>query len=130
MKTCILMGGAASQEDLWEKSDRPEIVQMRKQYPADKRAAYEREYSQLDAIRYVPHAKPVALFFQFARFEYYFDEPSMKKYFAAASEPKREAWYPTGHDLNDPVAWADRAKWLEKYIGLKGAAATLRQTVQ
>ena len=43
----------------------------------------------------------------------------MNAYFAAASEPKRISWYPTGHDLNDPAAWAERAHWLEKHIGLR-----------
>jgi cephalosporin-C deacetylase-like acetyl esterase len=119
MKTCILMGGVGAQADMWERSKEPEMVELRKGYPAEKRAAYLKVYSQLDGIRYVPHAAPVALYFQFARFDRYFDDQSMNAYFAAASEPKRISWYPAGHDLNDPAAWADRARWLEKHIGLR-----------
>jgi cephalosporin-C deacetylase-like acetyl esterase len=119
MKTCILIGGVGAQADMWEKSNDPEMVEMRKGYPAEKRAAYLNVYTQLDGIRYVAHAAPVALYFQFARFERFIDDPSMNAYFAAASEPKRMNWYPTGHDLNDPAAWADRARWLEKHIGLR-----------
>ena len=125
LKTCILVGGVASSADLWERNQEPESVELRKQWPADKRAAYLAVYSQLDAVRYVPHAAPVSLYFQFARFERYFDEQSMRAYFAAASQPKQESWYPTGHDLNDPRAWADRARWLERTIGLKTALLRL-----
>ena len=28
-------------------------------------------------------------------------------------------WYPTGHELNDPKAWADRTTWVRKQLGLK-----------
>ena len=125
MKTCILMGGAASQADMWERNKEPEMVQLRQQFPAEKRHAYLDVFSQLDGIRYVSHAAPVAVYFQFARFDRYFDEQSMNSYFAAASEPKQISWYPTGHDLNDPAAWVDRARWLEKHIGLHGATAAL-----
>ncbi len=54
----------------------------------------------------------------------------MNAYFAAASEPKRISWYPTGHDLNDPAAWAERARWLEKHIGLRGAVEELKRAVK
>jgi hypothetical protein len=106
------------------------MVELRKQWPADKRSAYMVSYTQLDAIRYVPFAAPVTLYFQFARFERYFDEQSMNAYFAAASQPKQVSWYPTGHDLNDPMAWADRARWLERSIGLRDVLRHLQERLK
>jgi hypothetical protein len=47
---------------------------MGRQYHAEKRHAYLDVYSQLDGIRYVAHAAPVAVCFQFARFDRYFDD--------------------------------------------------------
>lgn len=43
----------------------------------------------------------------------------------AASEPKRAAYYPTGHDLNDVQALADRARWREERLGLRGAVKAI-----
>jgi pimeloyl-ACP methyl ester carboxylesterase len=130
LKTCVLVGGVASAADLWERNNEPEMVELRKQWPADKRSAYMVSYTQLDAIRYVPFAAPVTLYFQFARFERYFDEQSMNAYFAAASQPKLVSWYPTGHDLNDPLAWADRARWLERSIGLRDVLRHLQERLR
>ena len=62
MKTCILMGGVGAQADMWEKNNEPEMVQLRQQYPAEKRHAYLDVYSRLDAIRCVAYAAPVAVF--------------------------------------------------------------------
>ena len=100
MNTCVLMGGVGAQAGMWERSKDPEIVELRKGYPAEKRTAYLSVYTQLDGIRYVPTAAPVALYFQFARFERYFDDQSMNAYFAAASEPVSAMT--TGHD-GDPT---------------------------
>ena len=58
------------------------------------------------------------MLFQFARFEQYFDEAAMNRYYEAAMQPKEVKWYDCGHDLNDPTALIDRAKWLRRYVGL------------
>jgi hypothetical protein len=69
-----------------------------------------------------PRLTPGFLFFQFATYEQNFKEAAMRRYYAAASEPKRVAWYPTGHDLNDPQAVLDRGLWLHRHLGV-GAIA-------
>jgi hypothetical protein len=74
-----------------------------------------------DGIRSVPYAAPTSLLFQFARYDRYFNQAHMQSYFEAASNPKKVLWYSSGHDLNDPSTLVDRARWLEKTIGLKGA---------
>jgi dienelactone hydrolase len=129
MKTSILIGGVRASEDIWEKSNSPESVKLRQQWPLATRSPYMKHYTAVDGVRYVPHAAPVALYFQFAQFERLFDAASMNAYFAAASEPKSINWYPTGHEVNDPHAWADRARWLAKQIGLKRAPAVLQTSV-
>jgi hypothetical protein len=92
------------------------IDELRRKEQRDK---YIQTVSVLDAIRFVPHAAPTPLLFQFARFERYFNEASMLRYARAASQPKEVKWYDTGHELNDIQALRDRADWLQKQIGIK-----------
>jgi hypothetical protein len=84
----------------------------------------------LDAIRYIPHAAPVPLLFQFATHERYFNEAAMKRYAQAASEPKVVKWYDTGHELNDFQALIDRAEWLQKQIGIKPLGPILQKRLK
>jgi hypothetical protein len=63
------------------------------------------------------------------RFERLFDAESMNAYFEAANQPKTTRWYPTGPDLNDPHALANRARWLAQEIGLKKARSVLQLAV-
>jgi len=84
----------------------------------------------LDAINYVAHAAPTPLLFQFARFERYFNEASMRRYAATASEPKQVLWYDTGHELNDLEPLIDRAKCLQRYIGFGPIAPILLRSLE
>jgi dienelactone hydrolase len=129
MKISILIGGVRASDDIWEKSNAPESVNLRREWPPEIRAPYIKRYTAVDGVRYVPYAAPVALYFQFAQFERLFDAESMNAYFEAASQPKTVKWYPTGHDLNDPHAWADRARWLAQQIGVKNAPSVLQTSV-
>ena len=129
MKTSILIAGVRASEDIWEKSNSPDSVKLRQEWSLATRSPYMKRYTAVDGVRYVPHAAPVALYFQFAQFERDFDVASMNGYFEAASQPKTISWYPTGHELNDPHAWADRARWLAQQIGLERAPAVLQAWV-
>jgi len=80
--------------------------------------SYVQGLRDLDAIRYIGRTAPVPVFLQFGKYDQLFDEASMQRYAAAASEPKRVTYYDTGHDLNDVQAFQDRYDWLVKYIGL------------
>jgi hypothetical protein len=97
--------------------------------PKEQLDNYFRIITPLDAINYVPHAAPIPLLFQFARFEQYFNEAAMKQYAGAASEPKLVLWYDTGHALNDVRPLIDLANWLRKYIGMKPVAPILRSSL-
>ena len=82
--------------------------------------------SPVDPIHYVSHAKPSALFFQFARRDRFITEQQAIEYQQAGSEPKLVKWYDTGHELNDLEALRDRAEWLRKEIGIGPLAPALR----
>lgn len=118
LKTCVLIGGVAAGEDIWNSPD-PDLVAYKKRIPEATLKKYVEVNSVLDAVRYVPYASPTPLLLQFARYERYFDEASMKKYENAASNPKQVYWYDTGHEVNDLRALVDRAQWLQKYLNFQ-----------
>jgi dienelactone hydrolase len=118
LKTCVLIGGVAAGEDIWNSPD-PDLVAFRNKVPEAALKKYVEVNSVLDAVQYVPYASPTPLLLQFARYEMYFDEASMKKYERAASNPKQVYWYDTGHEVNDFRALVDRAQWLQKYLSFQ-----------
>lgn len=71
----------------------------------------------IDARNYIGRAS-VPLLFQAARFDPGVTESDSKDYFAMAPEPKQLKWYDSGHDLNDPEAFADRQAWLRDKLRL------------
>src|SRR5260370_249200 len=123
MKTAVRVGGVPSAESIIMETDDPDIVAFRQSAPKAEVDRYFEINRPYDAIRYVPHAAPLPLFFQFARYERTFTEAAMKRYFDAASDPKTVRWYATGHDLNDLRVVADRAAWLERELGLRPTRA-------
>ena len=56
---------------------------------------------------------------QFGEFEASITMASIQRYAAAAKQPVTVLWYPTGHEVNDPKACADRTAWVRKQLGLK-----------
>lgn len=119
IKTAVLMAGVPTEATIYLESDDPDFVEFRKSTPKEQTDKYIQTVSVLDAIRFVPHASPTPLLFQFARFERYFNEAAMLRYASAASKPKLVKWYDTGHELNDIHALRDRAAWLQIQIGIK-----------
>jgi len=117
-KALVLVGGLGATRDAYVDSNEPDMVALRREVPAGQLQKYVEVVGVLDAVRYVPSAAPAPLLFQFARYERYFDEASMNRYCAAASEPKEVRWYDCGHELNDPQALADRSRFLAERAGL------------
>jgi dienelactone hydrolase len=126
----VLAGGVPAQADIYLKSDDPDLVEFRKSIPQEQIDKYFKVTGALDGIRYVPFASPIPLLFQFARYESYFGEESMTRYFQAASEPKLIKWYNTGHELNDFQALLDRADFLERKIGIKPIVPNLQEMMK
>jgi dienelactone hydrolase len=77
---------------------------------------YEEAMKPIDAVNYLPHVAPNALFLQFGS-EDTRPSPEMgKEVQAAASMPKQAKWYEGGHELNDQ-ARAEREDWLAERLG-------------
>lgn len=129
VRAAVLMGGVPDSDAILVESQEPDIVRMRERYTGEQLQRYLDVNRPLDAIRYIGHAAPTPLLFQFARHERYFGEAAMKRYAEAASEPKDIRWYDTGHDLNDPRALADRAVWLGSRLGLAPVLPVLEQRI-
>jgi dienelactone hydrolase len=124
----VLMAGIPDQAAIYREGDDPAVVAYRATTPKEKLEAYLKSCERTAAVRYVPHAK-CPLFFQFARFERYFNKAAMDRYERAARGPKEVKWYDTGHELNDPQALRDRAMWLRSKVGLKDIDAVLLKCV-
>lgn len=130
MKTCVLMGGTPDYRALWIEQDDPDTVDFRNGLPKEQFEKYLQTLSVMSAINYIGRAAPVSLFFQFARYEQYFKEPAMRRYFQAASEPKVEKWYYTNHDLADIQAFIDRAEWLRKQLRFQSIAPLIEKKLK
>ena len=129
LRTVVLMAGVPSETTILLESDDPDYVNFRQTTPKEQLDNYFKTVTSLDAINFVPHARPTPLMFQFARFERYFNEASMQRYVQAASEPKLVLWYDTGHELNDNRALIDRANWLRRYIGIGAVESAAKRHI-
>ena len=129
LKTVVLMAGVPDEAAIYMESDDPEYVELRRNTPKEQLDNYLKTVGPLDAIRYVPHAAPTPLLFQFARFEQYFNEAAMQRYAQAASVPKLVLWYDTGHALNDIRALVDRADWLRRHIKMRPIGPLVRRSL-
>jgi dienelactone hydrolase len=117
MCATVLIGGVPSSSAIYVDSADPDMVGLRQQLGVSAIQKHVDVLSVLDAIHYIPHAAPVPLFFQFARYERYFGQAAMDRYYAAASKPKEKREYPSGHDLNGAEILGDRARWLAAKLG-------------
>ena len=115
--TCVLVGGVPDAESIYRDGPDADLVELRATVPKEQQEAFLKALAPTSPIKFVAHSK-VPLFFQFARYEQYFDRPAMERYYAAAVQPKEVKWYHTGHDLNDPAALVDRSQWLRTKIGI------------
>jgi dienelactone hydrolase len=130
IKAVVLMAGVPSDSAIFLEGNDPTYVAWRERTPKETMARYFAVTNTVAAIRYVAHAKPTPLFFQFARKERVFRIPAMERYYAVASEPKRLKWYDTGHELNDVQALLDRAEWLHEQIGIKSVKPFLQKRLK
>jgi len=84
MRTAVLMAGVGETGDLFLRNPDPEFAELRKALPPGLLEAYVRTTAEVDGIRFVPKAKPIALLMQFGKFEQYFDRDSANRYAAFA----------------------------------------------
>ena len=79
-------------------------------------AAYEEAMKPIDAINYLPHAAPSAVFLQAGELDTRPSPEDTQEAFAATSDPKKLETYDTEHELNDQ-AKADARAWLLDQLG-------------
>jgi dienelactone hydrolase len=113
IKAYVFMAGVPSRSDRIPRRISSAI-------PADDFAAYLEATRPFDAIHYVGHAAPAALFFQCAREDEVITQETSQRFIDAGSQPKQVTWYDAGHGLNDQ-ARLDRALWLAEQIGLEAS---------
>lgn len=118
MRTTVLMAGVPSTASIYRDSNDPAMVELRQQIGSAALEAHLKIVGVLDAIKYIKYSSPIPVLFQFARYERNFDQQAMRSYYEAAGEPKEVRWYSTGHELNDPAALKDRARWIAKELKL------------
>jgi hypothetical protein len=78
----------------------------------------------IEPIHFVGHASPSALFFQNARYDNLVNESDALTYQTTGSEPKKVAWYDSGHGLPSQ-AYMDMVEWLAEQIGIDAAKFTI-----
>lgn len=123
VRTAVLVAGVPDLHSLYVESGEADFVEARRERP-EKVARLLHAQSTLAAARHVGRAAPIPLLFQMARFDPGIGEAGMRRYVDAASEPKELRWYPTGHELFDPRAAVDRARWLHRHVGLDAPPAS------
>ena len=109
------------------RSGDPGSEQLRKSFTKEQLDKYVEVTAPLDAIHYINHAKPSALFFQFSRYDVEIPESASTRYYQAASQPKLFKWYDVGHELDNVEALLDRAEWLRQEIGIAPLAPLIGQ---
>jgi cephalosporin-C deacetylase-like acetyl esterase len=76
--------------------------------PTDDLAAYLEATRPFDAIHYVGHAAPAALFFQCTHQDEVIAEETSHRYYEAGSQPKQITWYDAGHSLGAGIVMLKR----------------------
>jgi dienelactone hydrolase len=80
-------------------------------------AAYEEAMKPIDAVNYLPHAAPHAVFLQFGAQDTRPSPEESREGADSASTPKQAKSYDAEHELN-AQARADRDSWLAKRLGV------------
>jgi prolyl oligopeptidase family protein len=102
----------------WRDSEHPAVKSLRDATPSEQFEAALAAMSPYDGVHFVGDAAPAPLLFQFARFDIGVTAAESEAFYAAASEPKEQYWYDTGHVVNDITAVADRARFLATHLDL------------
>jgi uncharacterized protein len=78
---------------------------------------YEEAMKPIDAVNYLPHVAPNALFLQFGQEDTRPSPADGREVLSAASAPKKAQWYDGGHELNEQ-ARTERENWLAQRLGV------------
>lgn len=92
-----------------------DMRQLGEEQGAGDLSAYEDAMEPIDAVNYLPHAAPNAVFLQFGEEDTRPSPADGREAVDATSDPKQAEWYEAGHDLDDQ-ARQDRANWLAERL--------------
>jgi hypothetical protein len=127
MAGSVLMATAPSFAAINLKGNAPDVVELRNQVGMEAMKREDEAMRSLDAIIYVRYASPIPLLFQFALYEPSFSVASMQALSDAARGPKEVRWYHSGHELNDPEALIDRARWISRRLSAPSVLVAVRR---
>ena len=99
----------------------PEDVNFLNSLPCATRAAWFRDMTPIEPIRFIGHAPPVALLVQSGRSDALVPAADAQAFHTALPQPSTIRWYEAGHGLNQQ-AFFDRLDWLTAQIGLDAEA--------
>ena len=95
----------------------PEDLAFMASLPCATRAAWFRDMTPIEPIRFISNAPPTALLLQNGRLDNLVPEADAQALHSAVPQATTIRWYDAGHGL-DQQAWFDRLDWLHEQIGL------------
>ncbi len=107
----VLMAGFAAQTRELSSGDGLAGLAFRTLLAADDQQRYLATLAPIDSVRFLPHAPPAPILFQFARRDEYVAPWDAALWLQARRGPNEVAWYDTGHTF-DADARRDRDAWL------------------
>lgn len=113
----VLMTGVFSDEEYIFDSTRTEIVQFRQKNGDEALRDFFQQYAFDDPIHFIGHSAPAAIFLQFGQGDEGISEKMARHYFDLFAQPKKIAFYKTGHALN-AGARGERVEWLVERLKL------------
>lgn len=129
VRAAALLAGVPDNATFLVESQDPDQLAYRRRWSPEQIAHYMELNAPFDAIGWVGKISPTPLLMQFAEFERAFGLSAMQRFAAAAREPKRILWYPTGHELNDLRALLDRTAWVASHLRLEAPRRLLLKLV-
>jgi dienelactone hydrolase len=97
-----------------------DMAELGKERGADVPAGYEEAMQPIDAVNYLPHVAPNAVFLQFGKEDTRPSPGDGREAIGVTSSPKQVRWYEGGHELSIQ-ALPDRQNWLAQRLGASGS---------
>ena len=112
----VLMGGLPRVSDVL--GDSAFARQLQKSFKREQLQAYADTLAPIDPERFVGHAEPGRLLFQFAQHDRYISAKAAADYEKAARTAPGKRYF-TSHEFNDEESARDRQRWLYERLALK-----------
>ena len=114
----VLMAGVFADEEYVFDPDNPDMQKLRQRIGEATLRDFFRKYAYDDPAHFIGRSAPASVFLQFGSDDKPIPEKTARHYYDLFSEPKKIAFYKSGHAL-DAQARADRAEWLAARLALR-----------